>query len=429
MRIFMLHVMALATESTNGFTNSSFVNGGACQIEDNNLERWKDSDRVEVYLGEYAMQHVGLGAWLGFSTTHMAVVFQNSRNNKWFVMDSFARSAETISNIVMPSIPPNSPWNRMNWWEKLVTYFRGGVVDFLVWDNAGFVRLREDKTDEFHNLEHLGAIYGNQLKSIRSWVLDEYTKQTEDNPFTFDMWQVYNASNNVRIRKSRMCHDFVEDVLGRITFIDSSAEDSHDILEASLHGASPVVSAYRDSLNLNITSWELVDISNQKIRRDYQRFLRFFRNHIYEATRDMGYSRVTVTKLVTLGLPLINPLDGNKYYRLSLAEHGAFNYCRMPMDFVKGQPYVPAKLDDPRKTCAFPHYVYDEFKNVVKFTLSDYLIWLEQKIDDALFGKNGQGGDPWAHARFVFETTLIIIGLNKLVHWITRSRKIIVTDQ
>ena len=403
------------------FDNTSFVNNGSCQIEDNNLERWKDSDRVEVYLGEYAMQHVGLSAWLGFSTTHMAVVFQNSRNNKWYVMDSFARSAETIANIVMPSIPPNSPWNSMDWWEKLVTYFRGGVVDYLVWDNAGFVRLREDRTDEFHNLEHLGAIHGAQLKSLRSWVIDEYTKQTEDNPFTFDMWQVYNASTNERIRKSRMCHDFVEDVLGRINFIDTHLDDELT-LSASLHGASASVSTYRDSLNLNITRWELIDMTNRKNRRDYQRFLRFFRNHIYEATRDMGYSRVTVTKLVTLGLPLINPLDGNKYYRLSLAELGAFNYCRMPMDFVKGQPYVAAKLDDPRKTCALPHYVYDEFKDVVKFTFSDYLIWAEQKLDDAIFGKNGEGGDPWLHARFVIETTVVLIALAKLLKWLSQKK-------
>ena len=427
MRLRIIHVVLLAITNAMHpppFSNMSDVNGGACQIEDNNLERWRDSDRVEVYLGEYAMQHVGLNAWLGFASTHMAVVYQNTRINKWYVMDRFAKSAQTISNIVMPSIPPNSWWNRMNWIEKFLTYIRGGLVDLLVWDNAGFVRLREDKTDEFQNLEHLGAVNGSQVKEIRSWVVNDYTKQSAQDPFTFDMWQLYNSSSGERIRKSRMCHDFVEDVLARLDFIPAPQQDeeeSDDSFESVFHSGTNGVSSFRDSLNLNVSSYEFIDISNPKIRRDYQRFLRFFRNHIYEATRDMNFARVTATKFITFGLPLILPLEGGKYFRVHLAEEGTMNYCRMPMDLNRGQPYVPSKLDDPRKLCALPHFIYNEFKHVVKFSLFDYLILIEQRLDDAISGKDGEGADPWLHFRFVLESTAIVFGLTKLFKWLTRK--------
>ena len=392
------------------FKNMTVLNNGSCELEDNNLERWLDSDPVEVYLAEYHLQHMDLSAWLGFSTSHMAVLFQNPRIRKWYVMDSFARSAETIANIIMPSISPHSPLTGMSWWQRLLAYVNGDFVHYLSWDNLGYVRMREDKTDEFQDMQHVGTTTGLELKKIREWVVTDFSKHDGDTVFTFDMWQIYNGSTNERVRKSRMCHDFIEDVLGRLKFVDTG--DAHQTK----------VSMFRDSLNLNITEWEVVDIGNAKIRRDYQRFLRFFRNHVYEATRDLRYSRVTLSKLVKLNLPFILFLDGDKYVRMTLSEYSVINYCRMPMDFVKGKVYVPARLDDDRQQCFMPQFNVHDVVSTVRFTLSDYAIWLEQRIDDLLFGVDGRGTS--IHLALIFETSILLIGLARFVRWLaTRNSK------
>jgi hypothetical protein len=358
-----------------------------------------------VYLAEYTLQHVGLSAWLGFSTAHMAIIFQNPKIRKWYVMDQFAKSAETIANLIMPSISPDSPWNQMNMVQKIFAYLQGQVVDFLAWDNLGYVRMREDKASgEFQDMQHIGSTTGGEVRRVRDWVINDLTRQDEGNLFTFDMWQIYNGSTNVRIRKSKMCHDFIEDVLQMIKFTDD--ED---------------ISVFRDSLNLNVTSWEIVDMTNKKIRRDYQRFLRFFRNHVYESTRDLRHSEVTLTKFHLLKLPFILFLDGDKYAKMTLSGYSILNYCRMPMHFEKGKPYVPAKLDDPHQQCFLKSvHAHDNLPRV-RFTLSDYAIWIEQMIDDALFGVDGKGVDPLSHARIVFETTVILIAITKLSRWFTNK--------
>jgi hypothetical protein len=405
--MFLRFFFALAGLSA-AFKNHTIINGGACEIEDDNLERWQPDDRVEVYLAEYTLQHVSLSAWLGFSTAHMAVVFQNPRIRKWYVMDSFARSAETIANIIMPSISPDSPYNQMSLWARIVSYLRGDLVRYLTWDNLGYVRLREDKTDdEFRDMQHIGATTASEVKRIRSWVTDVYTGQGAVTPFTFDMWQIYNATTSERIRRSRMCHDFVEEVLGMIQF-----KDQDEI---------PTIDIFRDSLNLNVTTWQIVDIENAKITRDYQRFLRFFRNHVYESTRDLKHSVITITKFIALGLPFMLFLDGNTYVKVGLAEYGVLNYCRMPMHFDKGEPYIPAKLDDESQQCFLPSYVMSEVLGRVRFTLADYAIWFEQHIDDAIFGVDGNVG-VWTNIGQIVGTTMILLGITRLIKWLT-SRK------
>lgn len=400
------------------FKNMTILNNGSVEIEDNNLEAWADDDYVEVYLAEYTLQHVALSTWLGFSTSHMAVMFQNPRKRKWFLLDSFAKSAETIANLIMPSVAPNSPINTMPFFDRIAAYLRGELVDYLTWDNAGYVRTHEDKSDEFQDMKHVGTITGKELKNLREWAITEYAAQNETHPFTFDMWQLYNASTNMRIRKSRMCHDFVEEILGRLKFV-KNLDPVYGIYTENHAGS---ISVFRDSLNLNITKWETVDMSNRKVRRDLQRVLRFFRNHIYEATRDISFSRTTVTKVITLGLPLALFLDGNRYVKVTLSTVGAFNYCRMPMDFKLGEPYVPAKLDDDRQQCFLPTYDYHDFKDSIRFTFSDYLIAFEQKIDDIIFGVDGNGGDLTSHVTLIFETSIVLIALTKIFRWVASKK-------
>ena len=404
----------MAEDEEPRFKNLTILHNGSLEIEDNNLEQWKEDDFIEVYLGEYYLQHFALSSWLGFSTSHMAVMFQNPRIRKWFVMDSYAKSAETIANLVMPSIAPMSPLNSMSLFERLWAYIHGEIINYLEWDNAGYVRTHEDKSEEFQDLRHIGTARGRDLIKLREWVVNEYSSQNETHPFTFDMWQIYNSSTNERIRKSRMCHDFMEEILGRINFV----KNEDPVFGIYSQDQPDIVSVFRDSLNLNVTSWDVLDISNVKIRRDYQRFLRFFRNHIYEATRDMSFTRVTVTKLITLGMPFILFLDGNKYVRLGLSLYGPVNYCRMPMDFVKGKAYVAAKLDDDRRQCFLPDYDYNEFKESVRFTFADYILALEQKIDDIFFGLDGNGGDSMSHFLLIVESLIVLIAIVQLVQTI-----------
>lgn len=399
------------------FKNMTIHYNGSLEIEDNNLESWHEEDFIEVYLAEYHLEHAGLNSWVGFSTAHMAVMFQNPRNRKWFVMDSYAQSAETVANLVMPSIPPDSPFNTMSLWERLVVYLQGGIVEFLKWDNAGYVRTHEEKSDEFEDLRHIGTVLGRDVIALRQWAIREYARQNLTHPFTFDMWQIFNGSTNERIRKSRMCHDFVEEILGRIKFVKN--EDPTYSMYAEEH-AGPI-SINRDGLNLNVTHWEELDMTNAKIRRDYQRFLRFFRNHIYQATSDLFISRMTVTKLIALGIPTILFLDGNKWMRLTLSKYGAFNYCRMPMDFERGKSYLPSKLNDTRHECFMPPYNYHDFQDRMRFTLSDLLLAAEQKLDDALFGVDGRGGDLFSHLALIVESSVILLAVTNAVRWIVTT--------
>ncbi len=411
--VFLTAVTADGEVHEQRFKNMTVLYNGSLELEDNNLEQWLDEDFVEVYLAEYHLQHMALSSWIGFSTSHMAVMFQNPRNRKWFVMDSYAKNAETIANLVMPSIAPNSPLNSMSLWERLVLYFKGGYVDYLTWDNAGYVRTHEDKSQEFQDLRHIGTVRGKDIKDLREWVINDYAKQNETHPFTFDMWQIYNASNNERIRKSRMCHDFVEEILGRIKFVKNE-DPVYGVYDDDSVGT---ISVYRDGLNLNVTDWKEVDMKKPKFKRDFQRFLRFFRNHIYEATRDMSFSRITTTKMIMLGMPIMAFLDGYRFVRVELSKYGSFNYCRMPMDFEKGKAYVPAKLNDTRQQCFLPHYNYYDFHDSIRFTFADYMIAIEQKLDDIIFGVDGEGGDILSHFTLILESSIILVALTKLVRW------------
>lgn len=386
MWVFLVLLTQVANASYR-FTNNTILNNGACKIQDNNLDEWRDTDRVEVYLAEYELQHFGLSGWLGFSTAHMGVVFQNPRINKWYVIDSFAESGGTIASIIMPSVAPESEWNNLNFIQRIFSYFRGEIINSLVWENKGLVRMLEHRTDEYQDLVHLGATSAIYLKNVREWIINKYTR---DDPFTFDMWQIYNASTNERLRKSRMCHDLVEDILQMLALEMNDGE----------------LSVFRDSLNLNVTSWEELDMTSGKSRRDYQRFFRFFKNHVYEATREMSFTRIMLAKFIKLKIPFILFLDGKRYFRATLADYSVINYCRMPLEMTQGQPFVPAKLDDPRQHCSIQRLDVEMLEGKLSFTIFDIAIWIEQIIDDAI-----SDGSAWSYLIAALESTAVVIAL------------------
>lgn len=392
----------VSTAVPGGFKNMTIINSGGMEIEDNNLENWRPTDWVEVYLGEHRLQDLAVKNGIKFQVQHMGVVFQNPRIRKWYVMDFFAKSADTIANVLMPNMRPDSQLHEMGLMEKLLAYLKGEFVDHLVWDNLGYVRVREDKTGEFHDLVHLGSSRAAAVIAIRNWLIHEYTVHTEDRPVTFDMWSLYWAANNTRIRSSRNCHDFVEHVLARVPFEDTPGDS---------------ISVYRDTLALNVTSTKVLDMTKPKSRRDYQRFIRFMSNHIYESTRDIGHSAVTITKFIQLGIPFIIFLDGKNYVQVELSKILGLNYCRFPMDYVKGQEYVPSRLNDTRADCYLPVMDADIYYQQISLTVADKLIYVEFLIDELLFGDDSP---HWNHLTTIFETTIWLVAIAKGLKWLRR---------
>lgn len=379
-----------------------FLNEGSLVLKDDQLNQWRDTDRVEVFIHEYELQNLGLSGWLQFSTQHMGLVFQNTRNYLWFGVDKFARSDGTIARIIVPTIAPDSEWNFLNWWQRILAYLQGDIVGYLSWDNLGYVRMEESTRSNVNHLMHIGTTTGRDIKNIREWILNDFTKKT----VTFDMWQFYNGTTNERIRTGQMCHDLVEEMIGRINITAPSAEEDE----------RETIRIYRDSLNLNVTSSEVLDMSLAKNRRDYQRFLRFFKNHVYKATRDMSYSRQTVSKFIALDIPWIMYLDGDKYVRYTLAEYSIINYCRMGMEFIPGQPYVPAKLDDPNQQCFLQQFDYKDVIGSVKFTVFDLIIWAEQRVDDFISSVNY---GTWLRLYHIVETAVAMVVILRGARWWT----------
>ena len=379
-----------------------FLNEGGLVLKDDQLNQWQDKDRVEVYIHEYELQNLGLSGWLQFSTQHIGLVFQNTRNYLWFGVDKFARSDGTIASIIVPAIAPDSEWKFLNWWQRILVYLRGDIVGYLSWDNLGYVRMEESTRSNVNHLTHIGTTTGRDIKNIRDWILNDFTKKT----VTFDMWQFYNGSTNERIRTGQMCHDLVEELLDRINITAPSAEEDE----------RETIRIYRDSLSLNVTSSEVLDMSLAKNRRDYQRFLRFFENHVYKATRDMSFTRQTLSKFIALDIPWIMYLDGDKYVRYTLAEYSIINYCRMGMEFIPGQAYVPAKLGDPNQQCFLQPLDYKDVIGSVKFTIFDLMIWAEQRLDDFICSVSD---GTWLRLYHIVETGIAMVVILRGARWWT----------
>ena len=412
------HPGVAANSGQAGYKNHSKLNNGSVEIEDNNLDKWRDDDVIEVYLGDYVLQNVELSSMLSFTVYHMAVLFQNPVRHKWFTVDYFARTAETIANILMPSLPPFSPWFEMTWYEKLFAYFRGEIVDYVVWDNLGYVQMKESKSGQYTDLQHVGSIYGHQVKALREWIVSNYTRNHTGGGITFDMWSVYDATSQGRLHESRNCHDFIEHVLRELKF-----ERGISPYEAEL-GTGQVTSVYRDSLSLTAREMRKIDVANNaKKRRDFQRFMRLLRMNVYEVTRDLALSRYAITRMSKIGIPFIFRANGIDYYEVEPGNINPLNYCRIPMDFVKGEEYVPALWNDTRRVCHFPYFEIEDLHKETPYGVMDYVLMIEQAIDDAIFGRDGNGVPLTDHLMIIVETTVLLVAIAKAISWLTTANK------
>jgi len=401
----------------SGFKNQTKLNNGSVEIDDNNLEKWQDDDVIEVYLGDYVLQNVELSSMLSFTVYHMAVIFQNPKRHKWYTVDYFAKTAETIANIIMPSLPPLSPWFELTWYEQFFAYFRGDIVDHLVWDNLGYVQLRESKSGQFTDLQHVGSVHGSQVKALREWIITNYTR-THPGGITFDMWSVYDADSQIRLHESRNCHDFIEHVLRELKFERGISPYEREL------GTAERTSVYRDSLAVTAREMKKIDLKNNaKKRRDFQRYMRFMRMNVYEVTRDLSLSRFAVTRATKIGIPFLFRANGVDYYEVEVGNVNPLNYCRIPMDFVKGQRYVPSLWNDTRKVCHFPYFEIDELHKETPYSVMDYVLMIEQAIDDALFGRDGNGVPLTDHLMIIVETTVLLVALSKAIGWLVTANK------
>ena len=145
--------------------------------------------------------------------------------------------------------------------------------------------------------------------------------------------------------------------------------------------------------------------------------------YVYEVTRDLALSRYAITRLSKVGIPFIFRANGADYYEVEAGNINPLNYCRIPMDFVKGEPYVPALWNDTRKRCHFPYFEVEELHRETAYGFMDYLLMIEQAVDDALFGRDGMGVPITDHLIIVVETTVLLVALTKAIAWLATVNK------
>ena len=182
------------------------------------------------------------------------------------------------------------------------------------------------------------------------------------------------------------------------------------------------MSVFRDSLVLVVDSFSEVDIlSSWKKRRDYQRFLRFMRNHIYQSTRDLRYSKFVATKLRQLGVRFFVHTNHKEYYEMELGSVNSLNYCRVALDFEIGKVFSPTKLNDQRTHCHFDYFKVDNVHAESVYTLGDYFLAIEQKLDDLVFGIDGNGVSTGEYVMMVFQTSVVMMAVVRVVVWVSRK--------
>lgn len=381
-------------------TNSDIFNDGACTADDDNkVGLWGDDDEVELYLGEQLINDNAMLESLGFRTTHMGVFFHNRWKKKWLGFDFGASEFSSVAGLILPML--KYEWNDLPLWKQIWKYLNGEAVEYLQWNHHASVRIDDDKPTEFRNLDLAGVTNGANAKAIRKWVTEEYTRQDE-RPFTFDLYTIYDGATNERLRKSRTCHDFVEDVLMRVNFTDGKKH----------------ISVFKDTFNFNTSRFEEIEFSLAKSRRDFMRFLRMLRKRVHHATADLPSMLNMFAIFSYYDLPYIILIDGDKYMRVSFTKEHIANYCRMPLDITVGEPINPPKYSDLRVTCRFERYDVNTLLKKTRLSLSEWFILIEQSIDDFLFGRDGKGGVA-RYWEAIFASTAAVILCSKLVKHFT----------
>lgn len=382
----------------SAFGDQNVFNDGACIADDDNkVAQWRDDDKVELFIGDQPMQYHVMLESIGLETSHMAVCLFNKRMNKWLTLDFSARDFGSVASIVLPTL--HHSWNDMPFWEQTWRYLKGDLFKHMEWRDDAAVRIHDDRPVYYKNLASVGITTGASVKAFRKWVIEEYTRQ-DVKRFTFDVYAVYNGTTHERIRTSRSCHDFVEEAITRLDFPDAK---------------NKTISTYRDSFNYNASSFGEVDFSRPKIRRDFQRFMRLLRNRIFDATRELPSMLQMFTMYSYYNMPWMIYVDGDKYMRISFTDEMMGNYCRMPLEVTLGQPIIPAKYNDSRIVCKFPHYTVTSKWNETYLTFPERLIWIEQRLDDFLFGWDGDGG-AFEYLAGLSVTTVSAILISKIVY-------------
>jgi hypothetical protein len=387
MRVFSLFLNLVAA-------TVDIRNGGALVVDDDGFAFWEPTDVVDVYVGEYRLENFTVASWFNVPASHIGLVFHNTMKDKYVIYDYFIRGDAGFPCLLIPAIIPGSGFDELSFLEALVMYMKGDLIKYLEWTSDAIIHLRDDPPHDFKHMDYMGRVDGESVREIRRWIVDEYTAQI---PFTYDIWSLYERDS--RIRSSKTCFDFVETCLDRL-FGRGGNRDSED---------SSIV-YYREGFLVNTTNFEpIIDMeSSRKNRRDFQRFLRFFKNHVYEASARLEYARILASKISYFNIPLVLPLERNRdYARFQLADHSIVNYCRYPVDIIPGKGSFPAKLDDTRTVCFLKKADLDQvlMENEMKLTFTDYSIWIEKIIDDFISDDS---------SILAVVSTLVLVGIARL---------------
>ena len=343
------------------------------------LSTWKDSDSVEIYLGSHLLNTMRLSETERFDVHHQAVLFHNFRARRWLTVDFFMNDDSEIPQMFVTtgnSVPPN--WGPL---EYLYSYISGALYEHFFFENFGQVRILETmvrKPADFdeNELQHIGSARGGAVAELTEWILKTY-----DGILQFDVFAIY-MENGIRVRKSKTCFDFVEDVLAKLVWEPKAYIVGDDLPEI----------AFREGVVLNVTKLEKVDMSVPKRRRDYFRFARVLWNHMHQIGAHLVYIRLLMVKVAEMDLEYMLALDGWEMHSVEFSSDAADNHCALPLEFERDGTPISANLGDFRRVCFLPSATRAEWARIIQYSWSDWAIWAEAKIDNWLVGRDGSGG-------------------------------------
>ena len=364
LRKFLMYLFFLLVNWVLG--SKDIINNGSLIVDDDSfVQYWERTDPVDVYVGEYKLKNLTIATWLNLPASHIGLVLHNTRRNRYVIYDYLVRGEAGLPCLLIPSIIPGSGFHDLNFFESIQMYLRGDLLKYLEWTSDAVVHLRDDPPHDFNHMDYIGTVDGESVEKLRNWIINDYTSQF---PFTYDVWSLYQGTS--RIRSSKTCSDFVETCL----------------VQLFGNGRNPIT-FYREGFLVNTTDFEpWIDMeSSSRNRRDFQRYLRFFRNHIFEISSKFEFARILFSKISYFKLPLVLPLEKHSQYaRFKLADYFIINYCRYPVQIIPGQGAVASELNDPRVVCFMGPADLDKVlaEPGVKWTFTDYSIWFEKIIDD-----------------------------------------------
>jgi hypothetical protein len=344
---------------------------------DPHIESWSPGDSITVFAGEYKIDSMALAKAVHFDVYHLGLVFRNERLHEWLSVEFFMADAEGVASMFAPTSVDEALWE-LPIWEQIGLYMTGSALKYFSWENQAVVSIKHwgrRKPKSYTELTLIGETHADELHAVLDWIHSEYTA----NGLSYDVWGLYQ--DNVRIRRSRICYDFVEDVIGRMR----------------IRLAEPETIVFREGVVMNVVFLRDMDVENNpRHARDYLRYMRVLSQHSAQIAAHLVYTRMVVAKFALLGLPYIMGLE--RVVEVGFENFGAENYCRRRMVLKNLErdtsqvPRVDVFTDPDPVECLFPTQSLEEIQKFITFTWTDWMVLGEFWLDNFLVGRDGDDG-------------------------------------